>query len=127
MQIKIERVKRKLEIDVFFRFVDWNKLVEKWDLYPRRNYHNYINMVETLKRKQNSIQKVWKQNLNMTLPKLLDAMGLLQIQYQKRLNSNNSWYFANISDIMYLMGIPKTWYSMNRVKIFDRYYYWAKT
>ena len=94
--------KRELEIDIFFRHVNWYKLlVIIWEMYPSFRAAN--DPIAELKRNQNQIKKIWLNNPEMSIGQVLDSLGLFAGSSKlKNINSyrNCQWYNDQPEDIL---------------------------
>jgi hypothetical protein len=96
--------KHDMKIEVFFKHVNWYKLLRAWDLYP--SFHAASGLILELKRKQKEIKNMWHDNPTLSLPALLSSMGLLPPRVLKKVREGNTdWYFASIDDLFHIMGI----------------------
>jgi hypothetical protein len=117
--------KRDMEIDIFFKHVNWYKLLRAWDLFP--SFHAASETILELKRNQKKIKKMWHDNPTLSLPALLTSMNLLTTKIVKRNRGENAnWYFSSIDDLFVVMGIPERehfiWCTMfNRLGIRRKY------
>jgi hypothetical protein len=117
--------KREMEIDIFFKHVNWYKLLKAWDLYP--SFHAASGAILELKRRQTEIKKVWHDNPTLSLPALLSSMGLIhKTILRKNRGDNSDWYFSSIDDLFYAMNIPERehfiWCSLFNMFGFKRKY-----
>ena len=104
--------RRELEIDLFFKYVNWYKLLKKWGLYP--TFAKATDTIFEYKQKTESIRKVWKNHPNQTLPQILAVMGILPLKHVRRGTDNAQWYFSTINNLMEDMNIPRDLYTIER-------------
>lgn len=116
--------KRDAEIEIFFKHVNWYKLLHVWGLFS-----TFIEARETiylLKREQERIKQVWHDNPLDSLAQVLASMNLLPMRKITKGNSNSDWYFSSIEDLMVLMDIPecehKLWVSIYNIFNIKRKY-----
>jgi hypothetical protein len=96
--------KRELEIDLFFKYVNWYKLlVQQWELYPNFTVAN--DKVGQLRKNTETIRRIWKANPEQDLAQILSLMCFLP----KRLPKTD-WYFDDIPTILQKMGIREADY-----------------
>lgn len=118
--------KRDSEIEIFFKHVNWYKLLRGWNLFP--TFIEARDTIDLLKREQERIRVAWHNNPHYSLGELLTSMEILPITKIKSLyrkgvilygDSNPDWYFSSIDDLMELMGIParehKIWASQYNI------------
>lgn len=99
--------KRELEIDLFFKYVNWYKLlVQQWGLYP--SFNAASDAILRLKEYKERLRKDWKKNPNFTLAEMLSGSGY----FPRFLPSRSEWFFDDIPTILQKMGIREGDYTI---------------
>ena len=79
--------------------------MQRWGLYP--DFHTAQDTILELRKSSKEIKKVWKNNLEKSLPQILNIFEILP----KQLPDSSTWYYDSIEDIMEKMNIPSSeWY-----------------
>lgn len=102
--------KRELEIDLFFKYVNWYKLLKSWSLFP--TYALASDTILIFKQNTELIKTLWKDNPNKSLPQILALYGNLPFKHIRKTGSNFEWYFSSISELMETMNIPQGLYDI---------------
>lgn len=102
--------KRDAEIEIFFKHVNWYKLLHVWGLFP--TFLEARETIDTLRKEQDRIRKTWHNNPTSSLAQVLASMNLLPIKRISKGNKNADWYFASIEDLMVVMGVPEMEYRL---------------
>jgi hypothetical protein len=105
--------KRILQIELFFEYVNWYKLLQSWKLFP--TFVEAVDTVNLLRENKKLIRRTWLDNIELTLPQVLAMLILLPLDNVKKGYNNTTWYFSTIDQLMETMKIPTSkyviWYS----------------
>jgi hypothetical protein len=114
--------KRDIEIEVFFKHVNWYKLLKHWGLF--KTFSEAIETINLYRSKTKQIKKVWHNNPTNSLPQILTYMEILPLKYVKKTYKNTDWYFSTIQDLLEVMNVPEreylVWSSVNNCLGFKR-------
>lgn len=101
--------KRELEIETFFKNVNWYKLLKAWGIFP--SFKAASETIMDLRSNTKCIKKTWLNNLTYSLPQVLSVLNLLPqsvIEQKHDHFAKSKWYFSTYRDLMEEMNIPKS-------------------
>jgi len=111
---KLYKSKKELEINLFFKYVSWWKLITQiWGI--GHNFTSVRSIVSNIRENTKAIKKTWGNNMHLTLPQVLIAMELLPFKIIiSKPGHLSDWYFMDIPTMLYEMNIPKSLYTIER-------------
>ena len=93
---------RELQIDLFFKYVNWYKLLVKvWGIYP--TFSTASDAILELKQNSKLIKRNWLANPNLTIAQVIDYLGLTFLKDKTK----SDWYYYSINDILRELNIPE--------------------